>query len=267
MLHYRNLKILILFSYYQRPLLVREALKSIIRADQYYKNWHLAFGDDGSPDPGDVIVKEVMKDYSDKISFYNTNDTVASKVENGIRIGRLANKVLSETDCDIVITLCDDDQLHPLYLKNLNHYFLKNKDVMYCYSNIYIFNPNLESPEELTSFSGPYNSYKEPISCYGKVDASQVAFRIECIRNYNIWYRETTKSSKDNENPLKYSLDGELFKDFYSKIGPAYYTGFASQYKGMHENQLVYNKEHIFKNKDDVLSFYENFGKPGICSK
>jgi hypothetical protein len=260
MLHnYRELKVLILFSYYNRPLLVRNALRSVLRAAELHKNWHLAFGDDGSEFPGEPIVREELEGHLHKVSFHNTNDDIETKIAKGIRIGQMANRVLSATDADLVITLCDDDQLHPEYLRNLNRYFLKHRDVMYCYSNIHLYNPFMEDVSTVDNPSGPYNEHTTPIHCYGKVDGSQVAYRTRCIWDHNIWYRDTTKGSKGGpEKPWQYNLDGELFKQFHEKIGLAHYTGFVSQYKGMHEYQMVYRKEHIFQNQDDIRSFHRD---------
>lgn len=260
MYNYRELKILILLSYYERPLLVRNALRSVVRANEHHKNWHLAVGDDGSEHPAEPIVREELAGFESKVSFHNTNDDIETKIERGIRVGRLANKVLAYTDADIVITLCDDDELYPDYLRNLNRFFLKNKDVMYCYSNIHLYNPMIENSSEVSVLSGPYNEHVGPIECYGKVDGSQVAFRIGCIRDHNIWYRDTTKGSKpwSEDKPWSYNLDGELFKEFFKKIGPAQYTGFVAQYKGIHEYQMVFMKEHLFKDRDDIRSFHRD---------
>lgn len=257
---YRELKILLLVSYYNRPLLVRDALKSVLVAGKKHKNWVMAFGDDGSEIPGEPVVREVMADKIRKVTFYNTHDDIDTKIERGIGIGRLANDVLSKTDADVVVTLCDDDRLHPDYLWKLNNYFLKNRNVMYCYSNIYLFNPFTDKPEDVTVLAGGYNAHKGPIDCYGKVDGSQVAFRTCCIRDNNIWYRDSTKSQKPENThiPWQYNLDGELFKAFSDKIGQAQYTGFVSQYKGVHKYQMVYHKEHKFHKIDDIRVFHRD---------
>jgi len=51
-------KIVILLLYYDRPKMVRNALKSI--KDLNYKNWELVFIDDGSKEPGRPIVEEIL---------------------------------------------------------------------------------------------------------------------------------------------------------------------------------------------------------------
>lgn len=253
----QSLKILIMCSYYNRPLLVRNALQSVLAATSRHKNWVFAFGDDGSEIPGEPIVREVLVDHLDKVSFYNTNQTIDDKIANGLTIGKLANKVLSKTDADICITLCDDDELHQDYLYNLNRFFVKNRNAMYCWSNISLFNPLIERPG-VVNLMGVYNTETGPVEPYGKLDGSQVAFRVAAVQEHGIWYRDTTKSKrKENAHkPWSYNLDGELFKAFFRRFGPCPYTGFVSQHKGVHEHQLVFYKEHVFKCKDDMVEYH-----------
>jgi glycosyltransferase involved in cell wall biosynthesis len=241
--------------YYNRPVLVRKALESVLAAGARYKNWELAFGDDGSDIPGEPIVREIMDGHLNKVTFHNSHMTIEEKAEKGITIGSLANKVLATTDAEIILTLCDDDRLHPDYLVGLNRYFLKHPSVMWCYSNVRMFNPLMEEPDDTIPLAGPYNAHTGPLDAYGKVDASQVAYCIECFRD-DVWWRGTTKSGSTN-HPWRYNLDGELFKILYKKFGPAEYTGLVAQYKGMHEHQLVYYKEHIFRSKEDILAYHK----------
>jgi glycosyltransferase involved in cell wall biosynthesis len=66
--------ILILMPYYNRPKDVLLALSSI--KNQSYKNWRLAFVDDGSDEPGEDIVRGFFEEKDlDKVIFYNTGDT------------------------------------------------------------------------------------------------------------------------------------------------------------------------------------------------
>lgn len=252
----KELKILILLSYFNRPILVKNALQSVKNAVKKHHRWELAFGDDGSEYPGEPIAREILSNHQHKLSFYNTHSSIEDKIQNGIQIGKLANQVLSKTDCDICVTLCDDDEFHPDYLWNLNLYFLQNPEVMYCWSNIHLFNPFKQKAEGINNLSGIYNELTESVNPYGRLDGSQVAFQIKAIREHNIWYRDTTKSN-GGEHAWSYNLDGELFKQFYNKFGSCPYTGFVAQYKGVHERQLVYQKEHIFKDKKDMEFFHK----------
>jgi glycosyltransferase involved in cell wall biosynthesis len=118
-------KILILLFYYNRPNLVKIALNSI--KIHNYNNWEIAFIDDGSEEPGEPIVREILSEHLDKIKFYNTNDSIDIKMlrskEHGSIFGKYAQQAVEESDADIVMMLCDDDALYPEYFNNLNKYF------------------------------------------------------------------------------------------------------------------------------------------------
>ena len=109
------MKILILCSYYNRPILLRNALNSILRADEYHQDWELAFGDDGSEIPGKPIVEEVLKDHLDHVRCYHSNMKFEDKIENGLILGTMANEAMQDSDADIGFMLCDDDELVPTY--------------------------------------------------------------------------------------------------------------------------------------------------------
>ena len=118
-------KILVLLFYYNRPNLVKIALKSIL--EHSYSNWEIAFIDDASEIPGKTIVEELLKEHLNKIKFYNTNDSIENKLsrgqEHGSIFGKYAQIAVEESDADYVLMLCDDDALYPGYLENLNKYF------------------------------------------------------------------------------------------------------------------------------------------------
>ncbi len=126
----------------------------------------------------------------------------------------------------------------------------------YCYSNIHLYNPLTDDHRSITTLGGPYNQWTTPIDCYGKVDGSQVAFRLSCVRDYDIWYDDSTRSAY-SDNPWICTQDEGLFRKFAKKLGPAIYTGFVAQYKGVHEHQLVFYKEHVFKEPRDLLDYHE----------
>ena len=251
------LSVLILLVYYNRPLLVRNALTSILKSHTHFPHWSLAVLDDGSEFPAESTVKDVLADHKDKVTFYNSHVTFEEKMELGVTVGRLANRAILESSAPLCVTLCDDDELHPYYLKKLSRYFQMHEEVRYCYSNIYLYNPLIQKSEDVNFLTGPYNKWSEPIECYGKVDGSQVALHTSCMKRDGIWWLGSTANFEYGTNPFLGSLDGELFKQFYNKYGPAPYTGFVSQYKGVHEHQMVFIKEWLLKDKDDLIEFHE----------
>jgi glycosyltransferase involved in cell wall biosynthesis len=223
-----NNKILILLAYYNRPEMIVNALNSIKNQD--YKNWELAFVDDGSEVPGAPIARKILKDHLEKIKFYNTNNTREDKVNQGGSIfGKYWNEAMYSSDADIAIMLCDDDALYPEYLKKLNEYYLNN-NVEYSYGNVSLFNPSIEKgidnlANNLDTF---LNLHHGPIVPYNNVDASQVSWKIETIKRFNIKFAY----------PKTADLDADLYSQLYNCLGYCHYNGIITQYKGWHDDQL-----------------------------
>lgn len=250
------MKILILLSYYNRPILVQNALQSIRKAHAHHADWHLVFGDDGSPVPGEPVVREIMSEFADRITFINSNLTFEEKANGGLVLGRFANEVIAASDADIGITLCDDDELCPLYLKQLSDFFVSHPDVMYCYSKIHLYNPLYQRSEDVDNISGRYNRWDGPVNPTNKLDASQVAFRLDCCRRQGVKFPDTTKGAV----PWVENIDGHFFQCLYDKFGPAIPTNFTSQYKGIHDYQLVWHKK---KNKEDLKVYMDQIRELG----
>ena len=77
-----NLKIVIGLTYFNRPKMVVNALKSIEKANEFYENWELAFLDDGSVFSGENVVKNYLPQFLHKIKFYHSNSTPEEKIKN-----------------------------------------------------------------------------------------------------------------------------------------------------------------------------------------
>ena len=235
-----DLKVLILMSYYNRPILVRNALTSILKANEHHRNWAMAFGDDGSVIPGRPIVEEVLNEHLDRITFVQSGMTFKDKIEQGLVLGRLANEQIRASDADVAIMLCDDDELHPEYLKNLSRYFLDNPDVLYCYSKICVYNPLVQKSSDAHNLTSRYNAWSMPIDPVAKVDATQVAWRLDCCKKYGAWFAESTKFV--DGKPWTRDTDRGFFENLSERCGLCHPTGFVSQYKGIHDYQLLWHK-------------------------
>lgn len=237
----KSLRILILLSYYQRPLLVRNALNSILKANKYHQNWELVFGDDGSTIPGQPIVEEILKDHLEQVTFINSRLTFEEKSKQGLVLGKYANEVIDHSNADVGIMLCDDDELHPLYLKNLSEYFTNHGEALHCYSKIHLYNPLFQKSEDVDGLMSKFNQWSGKINPVSKVDASQVAWRLICCKHYNAWFAESTNFVE--HMPWAKDTDGGFFKNLYEKCGECWPTEFVSQYKGIHDYQLVWHKK------------------------
>lgn len=240
-------KILILVFYYNRPFLVKNSLKSIIA--QNYKNWEVAFVDDGSDVPGEGIVKEMFPN-TDQFTFYRINDTVEDKLKrngsNGSLMGEYANKAIYNSNADYVIMLCDDDALYVDYLKNLNQFYHDNPDKNYAFSHIKPYDPAVELPEEPMPMREHHINQTEPECPYYRFDMSQVSFRRQPFVDCNILF----------PFPYTVNIDAEVFLKMYSVWGNVHFTGFISQYKAFHVDNLSHRIGYVIGGKEGIEVTY-----------
>jgi|694.fasta_scaffold125935_2 glycosyltransferase involved in cell wall biosynthesis len=218
-------KILILLFYYDRPNLVKIALNSVQR--QNYTNWEIAFIDDGSQIPGEPIAKNILSTHLDKIKFYNTNDTIQSKIERngeeGSVFGMYAQQAVMESDADYVVMLCDDDALYPEYFNNLNKYFSLHETEQYVYSHIHAYDPLLTKIEDNPPYTHHHLNKTEELNPYFNIDMSQIAWRRQAQLKNNIKFAY----------PMTSNLDSLLYANMHSVFGSCKFSGFFSEYKAI----------------------------------
>lgn len=252
------MKILILLLYYERPEMVKNALISIKNLE--YDNWHLAFIDDGSTKPGRPVVENILRDFLDKISFYNTNHSIDDKNrQGGSMVGGTMNLAIDESDASMALMLCDDDALLPTYLSNLNSWAEKHPDEHYCYSHVILYDPWKETPHlglnskylerqvghKLFKFDRKKNWFNKAqrVMPEAKLDASQLAWRTYC--------------NKKAKFPLKRTchLDSAFYKELGRHYGHVGFSGFFGQYKGIHDDTLSLREESTRNNKKRNLIY------------
>jgi len=234
------MKILILMAYCNRPKMVEIPLISI--KNQSYKNWELAFVDDGSVMSGEEIVKTILSDDLEKIKFYNTHDTPEDKINNGgSMFGTFWNEALYDSDADIAIMLCDDDALYPEYLEKLVEYYSVNELVNYSYGHVSVFDPNSFTNFESLSLNknSPLNKTEE-INPVCNVDASQVSWRINKVKENNIIFPA----------PKTTDLDAAIYNSMFFAFGNCTYNGTIAQYKGVHFDQMGNRNHDLYDIKD-----------------
>jgi glycosyltransferase involved in cell wall biosynthesis len=223
---------LILMPYYNRPKDLVLALKSL--QNQTHKNWKFAFVDDGSDEPGDLIVKSFFNEEDlNKVSFYNTGDTKEIKKQRvlnnpntrglkdknaGPLFVSYFNNAMSSIEFDIALFLSDDDYLDTDYLKKLNHFYTRRLDVNYSYCNLILF----DQTEEGYVYSSKQNRFfcNLDILPHYNLDGSQVSWRKKCF----------VDGCKFPEYFHVY-WDAEWFEVLYEKYGKCKYNNTIGQYK------------------------------------
>jgi hypothetical protein len=214
-------RILVLLLYYNRPTLVRHSLRSVIAAGQNYPHWEMTFIDDGSPVPGEPIVRELLSpDELEHVRFLRSDESLATKLARGGISGRWVTDAMHDSDADLCLFLCDDDRLHPNYFANLSAWFERNRDRNYCYSHLIGFDPVLELPEEGEHRRHHLNHVVDLFPA-NRVDASQVCWRLDRIRREKL-------SLPDNCGK---ALDKPTFQLLSRLYGRCPFSGFVSQYK------------------------------------
>jgi hypothetical protein len=193
-----------------------------------YDNWHLTFIDDS----GDDTFKETFLNYGfnrDKIEYIPILMSDSEKVKiGGSMFGKYVNESIINSDCDIVMLICDDDALDSNYLNNLNDFYTNNPNEMWSYSHVIFYNPEIESYINATNKIGNLNRFTTPINPRNNVDSSQVTFRKLALVNGGIWYAY----------PKTVALDADIFTKMYNKYGNCKFNGYTGQYKGWFDNQL-----------------------------
>jgi glycosyltransferase involved in cell wall biosynthesis len=224
------MKVLILLLYYERPNLVRNALRSIVQANEHHQDWEVVVIDDGSEAPALPIVAEFLAGHCDQVKVIETRMTAQDKLRDGCLTGLAMNQAIEHSDADIGIMLCDDDALYPTYLRDLSRFFTENPDTMSCYSKVIVYDALHKLPEESTDTNCPLNRHTGPINGNCMVDASQGAWRLRCNKEFGARFPDSQSRNHD----------GALYDELYRKCGPMLPTGVIGQYKGIHERELVF---------------------------
>lgn len=227
-----KLKFELIIFYYKRPLIVLNALESILKSD--YDNWHLTLIDDsGNNEFEDSFLKFGFD--PKKITYLPILMSDDEKIKKGGSIfGKYTNDVISKTDADVIIPICDDDAIFPNYMTNLNKFYQDNPNKNWAYCHLEYFDPNTQKYSESTeNFQSPFgrpnlNSHTLPINPSMRVDSSQVTFRKRAFTEGNVWY----------PYPYTADLDAYLFRNMFLKWGSCPYAGFKGQYKGWFADQL-----------------------------
>lgn len=221
--------------YFQRPNMVVSALRSIENID--YDDFEVCIIDDSSETP----IEQVIEKHGFKIKnlrILNTNDTLEDKLRRGSTHSGMMNEAIKLSTADIAFYISDDDAIRKDYFKELNKFYLTNPDCMYSYSHVIGFCPFTQVPCETL---GIYNkgrnfntihphhlNFTHTLYPTGKVDATQVSWRILSNKEHNIWF-------PPNQTRC---ADAALFEQLYKKWGDCRFNGLTGAYKAFHGAHL-----------------------------
>ena len=152
------MKVLILLLYFERPNLVRHALRSVQQADEHHRDWELVVIDDGSRTPVLPIVAEMLGAWHDRVAVIETRMSAGDKGRMGCLTGLAMNQAIRRSDAEVGIMLCDDDALYPTYLRDLSHFFATHPEALSCYSRVIPFDAQTQRPEEVQRPEQPAQS-------------------------------------------------------------------------------------------------------------
>lgn len=180
----------ILFSY-NRPRMLREAMKNVL-IDSTYKKVALWLVDDGS----DVFdIDDVVKEFSDprvilckapKISLEERINPASERFQDN------ANYVLSQIPRDnaFVTYLCDDDLYHPDWLSICNQAFVDNSSYHMVNGRVYYFFDGedilKDGKEGFLSKMHEENPYAEPNDMYIWWQVGSFAHKLDCYWDENV---------------------------------------------------------------------------------
>lgn len=162
---------------YNRPRMLCEALGTVRGCDQ------LIVTDDGS----DFDVQALIRGCYPGAQFVTAPPMSVDERLRTPRLGRLINRALELVTCNVVAYLCDDDLFHPYWLPALRAYFDAYPDEHWTRGAWYQFENDdpVRTPERC-----PLDTRQ--------LTTGNFAHRIECFREEEIRWDETTIASHDN---------------------------------------------------------------------
>tara|TARA_Y100000310_G_scaffold120174_1_gene118913 strand:+ start:33676 stop:34470 length:795 start_codon:yes stop_codon:yes gene_type:complete len=244
----KKFKFLIIMPYFNRPNMVREGLKNLLRMS--YDNWHLGVIDDGSDK--DKALKPILEEIfgeenRDKYTLYETNDTLKMKLKRGSTHGLYMNKAMKEIPADYAVMLSDDDGFHVDYLAHLNEFYnMHGNTALYSYSHVIGYDPFTELPNEdtlakrmeqaergedpgfATRACRTINDHTGPVHGTNTLDSTQVSWHVSSAVERGCLFLEST--TRD--------LDADFYAKCFAQLGPCVFNRGLGAYKAFHDDQL-----------------------------
>jgi GNAT superfamily N-acetyltransferase len=227
-------RFLIVIAYYNRPEIVKNALKSIV--DLKYDNFEVAFIDDGSAIAGKPIVESIFpKELLDRTTFYLGTDTPEQKkAQGGSIFGAHINTAIRDSSAEYFILVCDDDAVLPYFFLELNAFLLKSKPP-YFYSKVRFYDPSCETylqhrENAEREFRGSWYkiNHSHALNPYCMIDSSQMICNTACFKDGSVAY----------PFPKTRNLDADVYGKLFNKYGLCVPCGLYGQIKAAFAGQL-----------------------------
>lgn len=162
------MKISCILTSYNRPTLVRQALKSV--AEQTHRDFQLIVIDDSTK----MSIFPIVDEFKFPQSTVCVTPVSAQERAKTNRLGVNVNWGLRQAKGDVICYLADDDYYFPTWFEHLNRFFTENPEKQVAYG-ILKFSESMEMElEEAGMFRFPGGIVKEPM---GILDHNQVAHR------------------------------------------------------------------------------------------
>lgn len=224
----------LVIPYYKRPQIVQNALESIKKS--HNSNYRLTLIDDSGTTDFESTFLNCGVDKS-KIQYVPVLMSDEEKINlGGSLFGKYVNDIIKTSKADILILICDDDAILSTYLDDLTIFFTNNPEEVWAYSHVKYYDPSQKSYLDSVESLSPelmvgqvnLNACSTRINPRWVVDSSQVVFKINALRDGNVFY----------PYPKTIALDADVFMSFYNVYGSCPFTGVFGQHKGWFDNQL-----------------------------
>ncbi len=213
-----GLKISCVLTSYNRPMFVRQALRSV--EAQTYRNFELIVLDESDPEILDIL--EAVSSLKMPLVKINVSEVSPEERSKTNRLGISINRGLMMAEGDLICYLADDDFLFPTWFEEAVKFFEAHPEVQNGFGSLHYTSCREMRFDQTTGV----RFFDSPVSDpFGKLDHNQVMHR----KGRTLWPTgpETIKEP-----------DGHFFREL-SKNGPFHpIPGAAATVKRLHEKCL-----------------------------
>lgn len=233
-----DIKFHIILAYYNRPVIVKNAVHSLLSQQYDADLMYVTVIDDGSPHKFPALYYNMLKTaFEDNFTYQLIPDSVEQKEkQGGSRHGQYMNAAIADSPAEYFIILCDDDALLPDYLLKANKKLHELSKPVYAFSHVVFYNPQIENYDQ----HHPVTDYKHPGSTYNlnlnqaeinpvcQIDGSQMICQTAPFKSGQVSY----------PSPQTRCLDAAVYTQLYENFGPCKNLYIQGQVKAAFPEQM-----------------------------